>query len=153
MRWVSIISFVFVFHFVFVCGQICLYSSSCLTCHFLYLYPCIFSILSLFLSHFLFLFLDAEVHYVNMTALTKGHLFSSFWVVDKTHFYIGSASMDWRSLATVSKTHHTPQHTHRNTHTAPLHMNPHLHVCILTQKQGVWQRHLRRSNIIISVLL
>nr|XP_046258676.1 inactive phospholipase D5-like [Scatophagus argus] len=42
----------------------------------------------------------AEVHYVNTTALTKGHLLSSFWVVDKTHFYIGSASMDWRSLAT-----------------------------------------------------
>ncbi|XP_011601427.2 inactive phospholipase D5-like isoform X2 [Takifugu rubripes] len=43
---------------------------------------------------------SAEVHYVNMTALTKGHLLSSFWVVDKRHFYIGSASMDWRSLAT-----------------------------------------------------
>lgn len=38
---------------------------------------------------------------MNMTALTKGHLLSSFWVVDKRHFYIGSASMDWRSLATV----------------------------------------------------
>ncbi|XP_062257033.1 inactive phospholipase D5-like isoform X2 [Platichthys flesus] len=35
-----------------------------------------------------------------MTALTKGHLLSSFWVVDRRHFYIGSASMDWRSLAT-----------------------------------------------------
>ncbi|KAK2824517.1 hypothetical protein Q5P01_021692 [Channa striata] len=43
---------------------------------------------------------NAEVHYVNMTALTKGHLHSSFWVVDRRHFYIGSASMDWRSLAT-----------------------------------------------------
>ncbi|XP_026165865.1 inactive phospholipase D5-like isoform X1 [Mastacembelus armatus] len=43
---------------------------------------------------------DAEVHYVNMTALTKGHLHSSFWVVDRRHFYIGSASMNWRSLAT-----------------------------------------------------
>ncbi|XP_030298164.1 inactive phospholipase D5 isoform X2 [Sparus aurata] len=42
----------------------------------------------------------AEVHYINMTALTKGHLLSSFWVVDRRHFYIGSASMDWRSLAT-----------------------------------------------------
>nr|XP_061794091.1 inactive phospholipase D5-like [Nerophis lumbriciformis] len=42
----------------------------------------------------------AEVHYVNMTALTKGHLHSSFWVVDRRHFYIGSGSMDWRSLAT-----------------------------------------------------
>ncbi|XP_070834511.1 inactive phospholipase D5-like isoform X1 [Chaetodon trifascialis] len=43
---------------------------------------------------------NAEVHYVNTTALTKGHLLSSFWVVDRRHFYIGSASMDWRSLAT-----------------------------------------------------
>lgn len=62
--------------------------------------------------------LDAEVHYVNTTALTKGHLQSSFWVVDRRHFYIGSASMDWRSLATVSETHHTSQHitAHTNTH-------------------------------------
>ncbi|XP_068597743.1 inactive phospholipase D5-like [Brachionichthys hirsutus] len=43
---------------------------------------------------------NAEVHYVNMTALTRGHLLSSFWVVDRRHFYFGSASMDWRSLAT-----------------------------------------------------
>uniref|UniRef100_UPI003AABFC94 inactive phospholipase D5-like n=1 Tax=Centroberyx gerrardi TaxID=166262 RepID=UPI003AABFC94 len=43
---------------------------------------------------------SAEVHYVNMTALTRGHLHSSFWVVDRKHLYIGSASMDWRSLAT-----------------------------------------------------
>uniref|UniRef100_A0A3Q3IDT4 PLD phosphodiesterase domain-containing protein n=1 Tax=Monopterus albus TaxID=43700 RepID=A0A3Q3IDT4_MONAL len=43
---------------------------------------------------------NAEVHYVNTTALTKGHLHSSFWVVDRRHFYIGSASMDWRSLTT-----------------------------------------------------
>ncbi|KAM9364980.1 inactive phospholipase D5-like [Pholidichthys leucotaenia] len=43
---------------------------------------------------------NAEIHYLNMTALTKGNLHSSFWVVDRTHFYIGSASMDWRSLAT-----------------------------------------------------
>uniref|UniRef100_A0A8C6T972 PLD phosphodiesterase domain-containing protein n=1 Tax=Neogobius melanostomus TaxID=47308 RepID=A0A8C6T972_9GOBI len=42
----------------------------------------------------------AEVHYLNMTALTKGHLHSSFWVIDNKHFYFGSASMDWRSLAT-----------------------------------------------------
>lgn len=56
---------------------------------------------------FCFLSPDAEVHLVNMTALTKGHLLSSFWVVDKRHFYIGSASMDWRSLATVFQTHHT----------------------------------------------
>ncbi|CAJ1067072.1 inactive phospholipase D5-like [Xyrichtys novacula] len=43
---------------------------------------------------------SADIHYVNMTALTKGHLLSSFWVVDRRHIYIGSGSMDWRSLAT-----------------------------------------------------
>ncbi|XP_063730395.1 inactive phospholipase D5-like [Eleginops maclovinus] len=43
---------------------------------------------------------NAEVHYVNTTALIKGNILSSFWVVDRKHFYIGSASMDWRSLAT-----------------------------------------------------
>ncbi|XP_061915062.1 inactive phospholipase D5-like isoform X2 [Entelurus aequoreus] len=42
----------------------------------------------------------AEVHFVNTTVLTKGHLHSSFWVVDKRHFYLGSGSMEWRSLAT-----------------------------------------------------
>uniref|UniRef100_A0A8B9KZ75 Phospholipase D family member 5 n=1 Tax=Astyanax mexicanus TaxID=7994 RepID=A0A8B9KZ75_ASTMX len=42
----------------------------------------------------------AEVHDVNMTALTTGELHSSFWVVDRKHMYIGSADMDWRSLST-----------------------------------------------------
>lgn len=54
--------------------------------------------------------LNAEVRYINMTSLTKGNLHSSFWVVDRKHFYIGSASMDWRSLATVSYCHHTIQY-------------------------------------------
>lgn len=65
-------------------GQICLYPPPCLT-----------------FNSFFSPFLDAEVHYINMAALTKGNLHSSFWVVDRKHFYIGSASMDWRSLATV----------------------------------------------------
>ncbi|XP_062320187.1 inactive phospholipase D5-like [Osmerus eperlanus] len=43
---------------------------------------------------------SADVHYVNMTTLTRGQLRSSFWVVDRKHMYIGSGSMDWRSLAT-----------------------------------------------------
>ena len=43
-----------------------------------------------------------EVHYINMTALTKVFLHSSFWVVDRKHIYIGSATRDWRSLSTVS---------------------------------------------------
>ncbi|XP_015238413.1 PREDICTED: inactive phospholipase D5-like isoform X1 [Cyprinodon variegatus] len=45
---------------------------------------------------------DAEVHEVNMTALAKAYsyLHSSFWVVDRKHFYIGSAGMDLESLST-----------------------------------------------------
>ncbi|XP_029608373.1 inactive phospholipase D5 isoform X1 [Salmo trutta] len=45
----------------------------------------------------------SEVHYINMTALTKGFLHSSFWVVDRQHIYIGSATMDWRSLSTMKE--------------------------------------------------
>ncbi|KAL1005857.1 hypothetical protein UPYG_G00064830 [Umbra pygmaea] len=41
----------------------------------------------------------AEHGYVNMSALTKGGLHSNFWVVDRSHVYIGSGSMDWRSLS------------------------------------------------------
>lgn len=47
-------------------------------------------------------YLDAEVHFVNMTALTRGGLHSSFWIVDRKHIYIGSADMDWRSLSKVT---------------------------------------------------
>ncbi|XP_057699975.1 inactive phospholipase D5 isoform X1 [Corythoichthys intestinalis] len=42
---------------------------------------------------------NAEVHLVNMTAFTRGQLHSSFWIIDRTHFYIGSADMDWRSFS------------------------------------------------------
>ncbi|CAG5928987.1 unnamed protein product [Menidia menidia] len=42
---------------------------------------------------------NAEVHFVNMTAFTRGGLHSSFWIVDRKHIYIGSADMDWRSLS------------------------------------------------------
>ncbi|XP_043111133.1 inactive phospholipase D5 isoform X2 [Puntigrus tetrazona] len=45
----------------------------------------------------------AEVHYLNMKALIKGQLNSSFWVVDRRHMYIGSAGMDWRSLSTMKE--------------------------------------------------
>ncbi|KAM9857694.1 LOW QUALITY PROTEIN: inactive phospholipase D5-like [Aulostomus maculatus] len=41
----------------------------------------------------------ADVHFVNMSAFTRGGLHSSFWVVDRKHIYIGSADMDWRSLS------------------------------------------------------
>ncbi|XP_007438620.1 inactive phospholipase D5-like, partial [Python bivittatus] len=40
----------------------------------------------------------AEVIYINLTAYNDGHLQSSFWIVDKQHVYIGSASLDWSSL-------------------------------------------------------
>lgn len=46
--------------------------------------------------------LDAVVHFVNMTAFTRGGLQSSFWIVDRKHIYIGSADMDWRSLSKVT---------------------------------------------------
>ncbi len=46
--------------------------------------------------------LDAEVHFINMTALTRGRLHSSFWIVDRKHIYIGSADMDWRSFSKVT---------------------------------------------------
>lgn len=38
-----------------------------------------------------------------MTALTRGGLHSSFWIVDRQHIYIGSAGMDWRSLFKVTE--------------------------------------------------
>ncbi|RXM36541.1 Inactive phospholipase D5 [Acipenser ruthenus] len=45
----------------------------------------------------------ADIHFLNMTALTRGNLRSSFWVVDKKHMYIGSASMDWHSMAQMKE--------------------------------------------------
>ncbi|XP_039546290.1 inactive phospholipase D5 isoform X3 [Pimephales promelas] len=45
----------------------------------------------------------ADVHYVNMTALSRGQLNSCFWLVDRKHMYIGSAGMDWRSLSTMKE--------------------------------------------------
>lgn len=44
---------------------------------------------------------DAEVRYVNMTALTRGRLLSCFWVVDRKHIYIGSAGMNWKAMSKV----------------------------------------------------
>lgn len=61
------------------------------------------SSLLLRLSPLLRLHPDADVHFVNMTALTRGGLHSSFWIVDRKHIYIGSADMDWRSLFKVTK--------------------------------------------------
>ncbi|CAL8257804.1 unnamed protein product [Arctogadus glacialis] len=42
----------------------------------------------------------ADIHYLNTTALIRGQLHASFWVVDRKHLYFGSATMNWRSLAT-----------------------------------------------------
>ncbi|XP_051997145.1 inactive phospholipase D5-like isoform X1 [Xyrauchen texanus] len=45
----------------------------------------------------------AEVRFVNMTALTRGRLLSSFWVVDRKHIYIGSAGMNWMALSKLKE--------------------------------------------------
>uniref|UniRef100_A0A8P0N859 5'-3' exonuclease PLD3 n=2 Tax=Canis lupus familiaris TaxID=9615 RepID=A0A8P0N859_CANLF len=45
----------------------------------------------------------AQVRMVDMQKLTHGVLHTKFWVVDQTHFYIGSANMDWRSLTQVKE--------------------------------------------------
>ncbi|XP_060773126.1 inactive phospholipase D5 [Neoarius graeffei] len=45
----------------------------------------------------------ADLRSLNMMALTKGELHSSFWVVDRKHLYIGSAAMDWRALSTLKE--------------------------------------------------
>ncbi|RMC12569.1 hypothetical protein DUI87_10089 [Hirundo rustica rustica] len=49
------------------------------------------------------LFAGAEVLYMNMSAYNEGRLQSSFWIVDKQHVYIGSASLDWRSLGQMKE--------------------------------------------------
>ena len=51
--------------------------------------------------YFILKSLGAEVLYMNMSAYNEGRLQSSFWIVDKQHVYIGSASLDWRSLGQV----------------------------------------------------
>lgn len=46
----------------------------------------------------------ADVRKVNMTALLgAGVVHTKFIVVDKQHFYVGSANMDWRSLTQVKE--------------------------------------------------
>ncbi|XP_067413375.1 5'-3' exonuclease PLD3 [Emydura macquarii macquarii] len=45
----------------------------------------------------------AVVRKVNMNRLTKGILHTKFWIVDKTHLYLGSANMDWRALTQVKE--------------------------------------------------
>ncbi|KPJ14385.1 Phospholipase D3 [Papilio machaon] len=44
----------------------------------------------------------AQVRSLNFSKLLGGGvLHTKFWIVDRTHFYIGSANMDWRSLTQV----------------------------------------------------
>ncbi|XP_077294521.1 5'-3' exonuclease PLD3-like isoform X2 [Arctopsyche grandis] len=46
----------------------------------------------------------AEVRSVNFPKLLGGGvLHTKFWIVDRAHFYIGSANMDWRSLTQVKE--------------------------------------------------
>ncbi|XP_038617027.1 inactive phospholipase D5 isoform X3 [Tachyglossus aculeatus] len=40
---------------------------------------------------------------MNMTAYNRGRLQSSFWIIDKQHVYLGSASLDWRSLGQMKE--------------------------------------------------
>ena len=44
----------------------------------------------------------AEVRTLDLTRLIgDGILHTKMWLVDKKHFYVGSANMDWRSLTQV----------------------------------------------------
>ncbi|CAF4850923.1 unnamed protein product [Pieris macdunnoughi] len=46
----------------------------------------------------------AQVRSLNFSKLLgSGVLHTKFWIIDKTHFYIGSANMDWRSLTQADK--------------------------------------------------
>ncbi|CAG4935737.1 unnamed protein product [Parnassius apollo] len=46
----------------------------------------------------------AQVRSLNFSKLLgNGVLHTKFWIVDRSHFYIGSANMDWRSLTQVKE--------------------------------------------------
>ncbi|CAG9562619.1 unnamed protein product [Danaus chrysippus] len=46
----------------------------------------------------------AQVRSLNFSKLLGGGvLHTKFWIIDRTHFYIGSANMDWRSLTQVKE--------------------------------------------------
>lgn len=49
----------------------------------------------------------AKVRSVNFPKLLGGGvLHTKLWIIDNTHFYLGSANMDWRSLTQVSRKHY-----------------------------------------------
>ncbi|VVC29658.1 Hypothetical protein CINCED_3A014512 [Cinara cedri] len=46
----------------------------------------------------------AQVVTLNFTSLWgSGVLHTKFWLIDRTHFYVGSANMDWRSLTQIKE--------------------------------------------------
>ncbi|VVC29656.1 Phospholipase D/Transphosphatidylase,PLD-like domain [Cinara cedri] len=46
----------------------------------------------------------AQVVTLNFTSLWgNGVLHTKFWLIDRTHFYVGSANMDWRSLTQIKE--------------------------------------------------
>ncbi|XP_077465276.1 5'-3' exonuclease PLD3-like isoform X1 [Stigmatopora argus] len=45
----------------------------------------------------------ANIREVDLTSLTRGILHTKLLVIDKKHFYLGSANMDWRSLTQVKE--------------------------------------------------
>jgi len=48
--------------------------------------------------------INLQVRSVNFTKLMGGGvLHTKLWIIDRQHFYVGSANMDWRSLTEVSK--------------------------------------------------
>ncbi|XP_053124714.1 5'-3' exonuclease PLD3 [Hemicordylus capensis] len=44
-----------------------------------------------------------QIRKVDMHRLTTGVLHTKFWIVDRTHLYLGSANMDWRALTQVKE--------------------------------------------------
>ena len=44
----------------------------------------------------------ATVKYLDFNKLIgSGVLHTKFWIVDRKHFYVGSANLDWRALTQV----------------------------------------------------
>lgn len=44
-----------------------------------------------------------HVRRVNFGRLTRGVLHTKFWIIDRSHVFIGSANMDWRALTQVKE--------------------------------------------------
>ena len=45
-----------------------------------------------------------QVRSLNFAAIIgSGILHTKLWLIDRTHFYVGSANMDWRSLTQVKE--------------------------------------------------